>query len=608
MEPGQDPLVRYRLRSIRVGVLVTALTILSLFAMLFLPGHEAIQARPFMFVLGAGAAGSLLVVLLPWTKLFVAGIGNLFLYVWSVTDIVLVSVGVGFSGGGHSELFVVYGLTTLFFAATYPPRSQPVLLLFTFASYGTTLAVTHSTVPAGPLFIRFASLIILLILGRFLSRELMQQMTAEAEARTRSERWAFLLTMVSSSAELLKLDPERVNHGAIELARAMGFDAASMCLFDDETPTYRVVAAVGAPEGYLGATYPDTVGISGKVRASGRTVILEDYAATEGGIAIVRDAGFRSAVATPVYVEGRLTGVLAAGSFSVRQVPRQEVEALELLAAHTGLALENARRFEEQRAMVERLTELDRMKSDFLATVSHELRSPVTVVAGAGVTLETMWKKLDEPVRLELLRAMNSNAASLEAMIKNLLDFSQLEAGRTDARFELTDMSILLPETASRLRWLLGGRTLRVDVEPNLFVMADVILLGRVLMNLLSNAAKHTPEGTTVTVSGRATGQTVRIAVEDDGPGIAPDELIHIGERFFRGGDLNTRTRGLGLGLALVGEILELHGGSLAVDSQLGRGSRFSFELRRAAQPLAPRPSRPEPDETSADRTATVAG
>jgi len=187
MADNQDPLVRYRLRSIRVGVLVPALTVASLVTLLFLPGRGALETGPFLFVLGAATGGGALIALLPWKRLFETGVGNLFLYIWSVADIVMVSVGIAVSGGGRSELFVVYGLTTLFFAAAYPPRSRPLLLLFTFASYGTVLAVTHSDIQAAPVFIRLASLFIMMILGRFLSRELMRQMTAEAEARTRAE-------------------------------------------------------------------------------------------------------------------------------------------------------------------------------------------------------------------------------------------------------------------------------------------------------------------------------------------------------------------------------------------------------------------------------------
>jgi len=118
-----------------------------------------------------------------------------------------------------------------------------------------------------------------------------------------------------------------------------------------------------------------------------------------------------------------------------------------------------------------------------------------------------------------------------------------------------------------------------VDMDPGLVVQADPKLLERVLENLLSNAAKHTPPGTRVRLSARVEGTMVEISVSDDGPGVSEDDAEHLGERFFRGGDLNTRAKGIGLGLALVREILELHGSDLQIDTQLGSVSRFTFRL-----------------------------
>jgi signal transduction histidine kinase len=115
-------------------------------------------------------------------------------------------------------------------------------------------------------------------------------------------------------------------------------------------------------------------------------------------------------------------------------------------------------------------------------------------------------------------------------------------------------------------------------------VMADASLIDRVVENLLSNASKHTRPGTEVRLEAKTEADMARVSVVDDGPGISPDDLRHLGERFFRGGDPNTRTtRGTGLGLALAKEVLRLHGTDLEVQSEIGRGSRFSFRL-----PLAP--------------------
>src|SRR6266508_6317346 len=136
------------------------------------------------------------------------------------------------------------------------------------------------------------------------------------------------------------------------------------------------------------------------------------------------------------------------------------------------------------------------------------------------------------------------------------------------------DLKELLGGVADRLTSLLRNHVVRVDVEDELTALADPLLIERVVENLLTNAAKYTPAGSRVRISAFGHGPDAVIAVADDGPGIPPEETCHIGERFFRGGDPNTSaTRGTGLGLALVSEILDMHGTYLAVVSHPDRSS-----------------------------------
>jgi signal transduction histidine kinase len=256
------------------------------------------------------------------------------------------------------------------------------------------------------------------------------------------------------------------------------------------------------------------------------------------------------------------------------------VEAFELLAALAGRALENAQRFEEEKESVKRLAELDRLKSDFLANVSHELRTPLTAIEGIGVTLERRWESLDEATQREFLGHLNANATSLHQIITALLDFSRLEAGRLELDVRDVPVRPWLEQMMSRLRSVTDTHEVTLDAPADVTVRADPVLLDRVVENLLSNAVKHTPEGTTVTLAAAADNGQATISVVDNGPGIPPWELPHLGDRFFRGGDASTRqTRGTGLGLAFVREILDLHGSKLTIESEPGRGSRFSFRL-----------------------------
>jgi signal transduction histidine kinase len=245
--------------------------------------------------------------------------------------------------------------------------------------------------------------------------------------------------------------------------------------------------------------------------------------------------------------------------------------------------MENAQRFEETLDTVERLQELDKLKDDFLATASHEIRTPLTVILGSGTTLEQMWDDLDEPTRRGLVTGVNRNARTLEGLMGSLLDFTQVGAESLALKRQEFEVGELLREVTGRLGSLFGARPIELETEAGLTVQADPFLIERVIENLLSNAARHTPEGTRVLVSARPEDGSVAVSVSDDGQGLSEEDARHLGERFFRAGDINIRSKGLGLGLALVREILELHGTDLEIDTSLGAGSRFTFRLPAAA-------------------------
>lgn len=582
-DPSQDLPVQYWLRAIRIGVQATALVLLALAALLVLPGDGRIRPTPFAVILVLAAVGGLAVTLLPWERLFASRWGLRCLYAWSVADIVLISLAIAVSGGGSSELFIGYALTTVFFGACYPRRTHPILLAFTFACYLSVLAFTGWGITFAAAFLRLTVLGILALITSFLSGELLRQAHENRDARSNAERWAALLSSVASAGRSMTLDPKRVVGVAVEATVALGFDAAILCGLDDEARMWQVVDSRGLRDDFLSehrSANPATEGIVGLVLRSGSTVTAAEDSPGSHALPLIGKAGFASLVACPIWIGGWLAAVLIGASRGARTSSPQEVEAFELLAAQASLALENAHRYEDAHRNVERLEELDRMKSDFLATVSHELRTPLTVIQGTGLTLEHTWGRLDDEISLELLNRLNANSKTLEGIINGLLDFSRIEAGRPEAQLEAVDLADLLAATADRLKGLFAGRELVADIGPDLTALADALLIDRVLENLLSNAFKHTPPDTLVELSAQRVGPEVIVSVRDEGPGIEEEALAHLGERFFRGGDLNARPKGLGLGLALVREVLDMHGSALEIDSRPGRGSTFSFRLR----------------------------
>jgi signal transduction histidine kinase len=459
-----------------------------------------------------------------------------------------------------------------------------VLLVLTFGAWLAMVALTGESPGSGVLVVQFSSLGVVAFLGSFLSGELVVQMGALARTRSESERRAKLLATVAAAASSINvLDPDEVLVHVIDAVVELGFDAANLCLFQDDGATYRVVHARGLPPEYSEGIHPAQIGMPALVRDAGETVVVNDYATVPRGVPQLREIGFRAVVASPIWDDNdALIAVLVGGSGTKREIYPEEVEAFKLLARQAEVSLANVRRYEHERLMVARLAELDGLKRDFIANVSHELRTPLTVIQGMGKTLVNRWSDLPEDTRAELLGRVNRNADVLAATINTLLDFSQLEAGRLEPRPEAFDLGELVRRSVDRLSSLFGSREVSVSVDDGLFVMADPRLIERVLENLVSNAAKHTPEDAHVIVSAaplNGSGEA-RVAVSDNGPGIPLADLEHLGERFYRGSDVVARrTRGAGLGLAFARQVVELHGEKLEIESEPGRGSTFAFRL-----------------------------
>jgi signal transduction histidine kinase len=370
-------------------------------------------------------------------------------------------------------------------------------------------------------------------------------------------------------------EPEDVPTVAVSAAIDIGFDGAAFRVLQEDSVEHRLLEAAGSVEGgSLSAWMTD------RVLERGAPVVARTAAAADA-VALPAGHGAGAAVACPIWVQGWIAAVLVGIVTRDERLTEVEIEAVELLASDAGLTLERGSRFEQERGVAERLEEGDRLKTEFLTTISHEMRTPLTVLMGNGRTLEHTWDALDDAGRRELLAAMNANVAILDRMVTDLLDYSRLEAGELWVSFEPFDIS----EVVLRLCSTVAGRRLETDIEPGLLASGDVVLIRRTVSSLLANAITHTPSDATVTVSCRRAGDQVETAVADDGPGIAEHDVPYIGERFFRGGVVTSRPKGLGLGIALARGILELHDSALVIRNRPGHGVTFSFALPRVGDP-----------------------
>jgi len=582
---GSPDLIRtFRVRAVRIGVLATILAIVALAVFPFIPGEPEVDSAPYALIVAAASVGVAIVAILPWSRLLEGPAGDYLFYVWSAIDIGLIALAAAASGGGRSPVVLLYFATTLFFVSSYPRLGQAMLLVLTFAAWLVMVALTGESPGAGVLVVQFSSLGVVAFLGSFLSGELVGQMGALAVARSESQRRAKLLATVAGAASSINvLDPDEVLANVVDAVAELGFDAANLCVFQDDGATYRVVHARGLPDEYSEGVHSSTIGMPALVREAGTAVVLNNYAADARGVPRLRELGFRAVIATPIWDDDeKMVAVLVGGSRARTAIYPEEVEAFQLLGRHAEGSLANVRRYEQERLMVARLAELDDMKRDLIASVSHDLRTPLTVIQGMGKTMANRWADMSDETRAELLGRVNRNADVLAATINNLLDVSQLEAGRLEARPEPFDVGELVRRSVDRLTSLFGARRVSVMADVGLFVMADPRLIERVIENLVSNAAKHTPDTAHVTISASTLDGTghARVAVSDDGPGIGSADLDHLGERFYRGSAaLSRRISGTGLGLALARELVELHGQHLEIDSELGRGSTFAFKL-----------------------------
>jgi K+-sensing histidine kinase KdpD len=570
MESQGSPPIELWLRAVRVGLAATALVLASMTALLVLPVDGTIAREPFAATLAVATLVAVAIRLAPWHRLLLER-GPLLLYVWSIADIALISVVVTITGGARSEFYVLYALTTVFFAACYPIRVQIVMLGITAAGYLTALVAVGGTLAPGTLVFRLGAIGAVFLIASFLSRELIRQVDAHGEARRRAERWAELLSSVAAAARSTTLEPERVLEVALRAIPELGFETAAICSVDETEHVVTVVRAVGPSDGpTTGAELALTDADGNPIVGSGTTALLHDYDRRPDADPLLRAAGLTAVAVAPIWVAGWLAAVLVAGTGRRRHVSRQEAEAIEVLASQTGIALENLKHVEH----------LQHLEGDFLAHVSHELRTPLTVIQGIASTLAKSWEAIDHDTRAEFFRALNGNVTSLHSMLENVLDTVRVENQSSDVALTAMDLTGLLQRIAERLRLLFGERALVMDVEEGLQASADPMLIERVVENLLSNAAKYS--GGSVTLRASSRGREIVVSVADEGPGLTAEELDHIGERFWRGRHQRGRVRGLGLGLSLIRRILELHETGLEISSTPEAGSVFSFRLRAA--------------------------
>ena len=403
----------------------------------------------------------------------------------------------------------------------------------------------------------------------------------EDTARIIGERRLSTVRELAVGLAAVRTEPEvlHVIEGALaNNPRDLPFTAT--WLFDAAAPSARLACVTGIARTHPGihaeidlAALPEDSPIA-QVLAGASHVVIGDLTAFAPLPKGVWQIPPRRAVAVPIAQQGeaRPAGVMLAALNPHRPLNDAHFGFLDLVASQISSGLAGARAYEAERQRAEALTEIDRAKTAFFSNVSHEFRTPLTLMLGPLEDILADQGGRDS----ERLRMVHRNSLRLLRLVNTLLDFSRLEAGRVRASFRPTDVAAYTAELASNFRSACeaAGLALTVDCPPlpqPLYVDAE--MWERIVLNLVSNAFKYTLQGG-IAVGVRAAAQGAELVVRDTGVGIPAAELPRIFDRFHRIEGQGGRTmEGTGIGLALVHELVRLHGGTIAVESEQGTGT-----------------------------------
>ena len=414
-----------------------------------------------------------------------------------------------------------------------------------------------------------------------------------AAEKERAER-SFLMSEISSKVRR-SLDIDEVLAATVEtLGRAANVDRCFIHLIqskeyetnEDEPGLGEVRAEWDSPgTKQIRTAGPVTFPISTRVMETGRVQWIEDVMEDEGldhpSLAENRkgllEHGTRASLAAPLAWGEELLGVVAFHSRTPRKWTEGEVALIEAAAREVSIAINHARRFTEAVETAERLRHLDEMRSDFVAMVSHELRSPMTVVAGIADILKKRQSALSADQRDELVDTLGREARRLTRLVSEVLDLEAIDQDAMELQLSRVDLGTLAREAVTD-----AGVADRTDLNVgrgNAVCVADGDRIKQVLLNLISNAVKFSDKPICVIVSPERDG--VLVSVKDDGPGISPENKQRLFQRFSRLDTGPGRKPGSGLGLYLSRSIVEAHQGEIWVESEPGAGATFSFRLPR---------------------------
>ena len=392
-----------------------------------------------------------------------------------------------------------------------------------------------------------------------------------------------VLRVISGTPSDVKPVLEAVAERAVRLCDA---SAAAIYVLEGDVMSREVFHGPQALQGNDKLPYsPNT--LTGRAVQEGRPLHVHDIEKERElyplSWQVAKQFGHHTMLAVPLMREGKPFGAMFLRRGEVRPFSEQQIALSATFADQAAIAIQNVRLFNEIQEKSRQLEIANKHKSDFLANMSHELRTPLNAIIGfSEVLIERMFGEVNDK-QADYLKDIHESGKHLLSLINDILDLSKIEAGRMDleiATFDLpsalSNAMTLVRERAQRHAIVLG-----LEVDPRLGEFrADERKFKQIVLNLLSNAVKFTPDGGKVNIHARKMDEVVEIAVQDTGIGIAPEDQATVFEEFKQvGRDYTRKAEGTGLGLALTKRFVELHGGSIGLESAPGKGSTFTIKL-----------------------------
>ncbi len=504
-----------------------------------------------------------------------------------VIDTLVTTLAVYLTGGYHSGFFIVYFFITIGAAFYLSLVATTIVSLILGMIYVAACFVNPAGIWAANAAFILAGKIAVLLIVALTCALLLEQLRREHHETERERALSARLSALNELFQSLSasLDLDRTMQTVADTSRDfLGTDATIILLRGDDRQGLYLAASSGLELESLPDGLPLDEELVERILAMEAPYMIEDLSAQPAALrTLLQSEGIHSLAAVTLVLDEQAMGLLCAGRRSSAVFSQDDLTFLSALAQEAALAIRNARLYERERQQVEELRALEALQASFVSAVSHELRTPLTCIKTSVEMLEDEEGKAVPAVRRELLETITHHTGRLEALVQDLLDATRLEAGQLALSVQPTDFRLLIERTVNAFAPLVEKKRQVIELElPDTVgvVQLDRHRIEQILTNLISNAHRFTPKRGHIRLSLTEAEEYLELAISDDGPGIPLEDQGRIFEKFYVVAD-GRHLAGVGLGLYITRELVELHGGRIWVESIPGKGSTFYVSIPR---------------------------